>query len=142
MTVDDFRRIALSLAGAEEGSHMGAVDFRVDGRIFATLASAKQGYGNLMLTPEQQAAFVAELPKIFLPVHGGWGRMGTTHIRLASASEDVLTGALQTAWKLRVEKNAKSRPKSRSRTPAHPAEQVEAVRPQRKKPGTARRRQT
>lgn len=102
----DFRRIALSFEGAEEGSHMGAADFRVGGRIFATLASQKDGYGNLMLTPELQAEFVEELPEVFLPIHGGWGKMGATHIRLAKASEDVLTGALRAAWKLRVEKNA------------------------------------
>lgn len=107
MNANDFRRIALSFVGAEEGSHMGAVDFRVGGRIFATLASVKQGYGNLMITPEIQAAFVGDLPEVFLPIAGGWGRMGMTHIRLAEASEDVLTGALHTAWKLRVEKNAK-----------------------------------
>jgi len=104
----DFRRIALSLEGAEESSHMGAADFRVGGRIFATLASEKQGHGNLMLTPEQQAAFVGELPEVFLPIPGGWGRMGMTHIRLAAANKDVLEGALRTAWRLRVEKNAKS----------------------------------
>ena len=115
MTADDFRRIALSLEGAEEGSHMGAADFRVGGRIFATLASVRQGYGNLMLNCEQQAAFVEELPDVFLPIAGGWGRMGMTHIRLAEASEDVLEGALRTAWKLRVEKNAKSRPKKRKK---------------------------
>ena len=92
MKAADFRRIALSLEGAEEGSHMGAADFRVAGRIFATLASEKQGYGNLMLTPEQQADFVRELPDVFLPISGGWGRMGMTHVRLAKASEDVLTG--------------------------------------------------
>lgn len=108
MNAKDFRRIALSLEGAEEGSHMGAVDFRVGGRIFATLASVKQGYGNLMLTPEQQAAFVGEMPEVFLPIAGGWGRMGMTHIRLEAASKDVLEGALRTAWKLRVEKNAKA----------------------------------
>ena len=108
MTIDDFRRISLSMEGAEESSHMGAADFRVGGRIFATLASAKLGYGNLMLTPEQQTAFVEEMPELFLPVHGGWGRMGATHIRLAKASEDVLTGALHTAWKLRVEGNART----------------------------------
>ena len=107
MTPMDFRRIALSLEGAEEGSHMGAVDFRVGGRIFATLASVSEGYGNLMLTPEIQAAFLADAPEVFLPVHGGWGRNGATHIRLAVASEDLLAGALQTAWKLRVEKNKK-----------------------------------
>ena len=107
MNVADFRRIALSLEGAEEGSHMGAPDFRVGGRIFATLASQDEGYGNLMLTPDQQADFVRELPDAFLPVRGGWGRMGATHIRLARASEDVLAGALLTAWRLRVEKNTK-----------------------------------
>ena len=108
MNANDFRRIALSLEGAEESSHMGAADFRVGGRIFATLASEKQGYGNLMLTLERQKAFVDELPEVFLPIAGGWGRMGMTHIRMAAANEDVMTGALQTAWKLRVEKNAKS----------------------------------
>jgi hypothetical protein len=113
MTVNDFRRIALSLEGAEESSHMGQPDFRVGGRIFATLASAKQGYGNLMLTPEQQAAFVEELPKVFVPIAGGWGRMGATHIQLAAADEDILSGALRTAWKLRIEKNAKTKQKSR-----------------------------
>jgi hypothetical protein len=107
MDAEDFRRIALSLEGAEESSHMGAPDFRVGGRIFATLASQSQGYGNLMLTLEQQAAFVEELPEVFLPIAGGWGRMGATHIRLAAASEDVLAGALRTAWKLRLEKNAR-----------------------------------
>jgi hypothetical protein len=108
MDAKDFRRMALSLEGAEEGSHMGAADFRVGGRIFATLASVKQGYGNLMLTPEQQAVFVGEMPEVFVPIAGGWGRMGMTHIRLAEASEDVVEGALRTAWKLRVEKNAKA----------------------------------
>jgi hypothetical protein len=114
MNTNDFRRIALSLEGAEEGSHMGNPDFRVGGRIFATLASARQGYGNLMLTPEQQAAFVEELPEVFVPIAGGWGRMGATHIRLATVNEDVLVGALRTAWKLRLEKNAKSGQKKRT----------------------------
>jgi hypothetical protein len=111
MTARDFRRLALSLDGAEEGSHMGAVDFRVGGRIFATLASVKQGYGNLMLTPEQQAQLVDEMPDVFLPVAGGWGRNGATHVRLAAVSEDVLKGALHVAWKLRVEKNDRALPK-------------------------------
>jgi len=108
MTVADFRRLALSLPGAEEGSHMGSADFRVGGRIFATLASQSKGYGNLMLSPELQADFVAEAPKVFLPVAGGWGRNGATHVRLAEASEDLLAGALQAAWKHRTEKNAKT----------------------------------
>ena len=114
MTASDFRRIALSLEGAEESAHMGAPDFRVGGRIFATLASESQGYGNLMLTPEQQAAFIAEAPEVFLPVAGGWGGNGSTHIRLAAASEDTLAGALHTAWKLWVEKNQKPVTKART----------------------------
>ena len=117
MTAADFRRIALSFEGAEEGSHMGAVDFRVGGRIFATLASVKDGFGNLMLTPEMQAEFGAEAPDLFVPVAGGWGRMGATHIRLAKANRDVLTGALRAAWKLRVDKNAVTRSGGRKRRP-------------------------
>jgi hypothetical protein len=115
MNAADFRRVALSFDGAEEGSHMGATDFRVGGHIFATLASIKEGFGNLMLTPEIQAEFVADAPDVFLPVAGGWGRMGATHIRLAKANRDILTGALRTAWKLRVDKNAASRTSRRAR---------------------------
>jgi len=100
--------MALSLPGAEEGSHMGSADFRVGGHIFATLASQTKGYGNLMLSPELQADFVQEAPDVFLPVSGGWGRNGATHVRLAKANEDLLAGALQAAWKLRTEKNAKT----------------------------------
>jgi hypothetical protein len=115
MDAEDFRRLALSLEGAEESSHMGAPDFRVGGRIFATLASQKQGYGNLMLTPELQAGFIEEMPDVFVPIAGGWGRNGATHVRLAAASEDVLAGALRTAWKLRREMNARAGEKKRTR---------------------------
>jgi hypothetical protein len=120
MNAADFRRIALSFEGAEESSHMGAPDFRVGGRIFATLASESQGYGNLMLTPEVQAEFVRERPDLFVPIAGGWGRMGKTHIRLAEADEDVLTGALRTAWRLRVEKNSKARGTKRAKRRGQP----------------------
>ena len=109
MKAKDFRRLALQLEGAEEGSHMGAADFRVGGRIFATLAHEAKGYGNLMLTPAQQALFVEDQPDIFLPVAGGWGRNGATHVRLEAANEELLSGALRTAWKLRREKNEKTR---------------------------------
>ena len=123
MNIHDFRRLALSLPGAEESSHMGSPDFRVGNRIFATLAAAKLGYGNIMITPEQQAAFVEELPEIFIPIPGGWGRGGATHVNLAAANEDVVLGALQTAHKLRLDKNAKTgskpptaKPKPKSKT--------------------------
>jgi hypothetical protein len=115
MTPSDFRRIALSFPGAQESSHMGAADFRVGGHIFATLASVKEGYGNLMLTPELQADFLADAPDIFLPIKGGWGRMGATHIRLAESTQATLTGALYSAYKLRVQKNEASRTKKPAR---------------------------
>lgn len=95
---------------------MGAVDFRVGGRIFATLASQAQGYGNLVLTPEEQASFCQELPEMFVPIAGGWGRMGMTHIILSKASEDVLRGALHTAWKRRVAANSRAKKKRAPKT--------------------------
>ena len=94
---------------------MGAVDFRVGGHIFATLASINDGFGNLMLTPEIQGEFVGDAPDLFVPVAGGWGRMGATHIRLAKSNRDTLTGALRAAWKLRVDKNAATRSAGRKR---------------------------
>jgi YjbR len=71
-----YRRIALSLPGASEGAHGGHPDFRVGGRIFCTLAYQNEGYGVLMLTPEQQAGMVEDAPEVFSPVPGGWGRVG------------------------------------------------------------------
>lgn len=121
MTTADFRRVALSLEGVEEGSHMGAVDFRVGGRIFATLASAAQGYGNLMLTPEVQREFIAERPDLFVPVKGGWGRMGFTHIVLAQADEATLSGALRTAWQIRVQKKPAAKRRAAGRTSSRPS---------------------
>ena len=115
-TAADFRRIALSFPDTEESSHMGSPDFRVGGHIFATLAHEAHGYGNLMLTPEIQAGFVTDAPEIFIPVAGGWGRNGATHILLAAANKETLHGALHTAYKLRVQKNSESsKRKSKSR---------------------------
>src|SRR5580704_4849196 len=74
--VDLFRGIACSLPGAVESAHMGNPDFRVGGRIFATLSGQARGRGVLKLTPDQQAEFVRELPEVFEPVEKGWGRMG------------------------------------------------------------------
>jgi hypothetical protein len=121
MTAADFRRIALSMEGAEERSHMESPDFRVGGRIFATLASQAHGYGNLMLTPELQSDFLEELPEVFVPIKGGWGRRGMTHIVLARATEDVLAGALRSAWKLRVEMNSRVKNKKSSPRRRRPA---------------------
>jgi hypothetical protein len=129
MKVADFRRLALRLEGAQEGSHMGSADFRVGGRIFATLAHERLGYGNLMLSPAQQAEYVAERPDVFLPIPGGWGNNGATHVRLTLVEEDLLAGALRAAWKLRIEKNQKTSRPARLRGAAKP---VPVRRPRRK----------
>ena len=100
---------------APEESRLTRPSFRVGGRRFGSLASQAQGYGNLHLTLEQQAAFTREAPEIFLPIPGGWGKMGHTHIRLAAANEDVLAGALRSAWRLRMELNAKAGGKRRGK---------------------------
>jgi hypothetical protein len=105
MTAADFRRIALSFPNVAEHKHGGQPAFTVGGRRFAGLASVAQGYGNLVLTPEVQAGFVADAPELFLPIPGGFGRMGHTHILLAAAGSVTLHDALHTAWKLRVDKN-------------------------------------
>jgi hypothetical protein len=115
MTVDDFRELALGFDDTEESAHMGAVDFRVGGRIFATLAHGHLGLGNLMLSPELQKSLIDEAPEVFFPVSGGWGRMGATHIRLAEATPEQLLKGLQLAWNLRVQKNAKSKKPSGKR---------------------------
>jgi hypothetical protein len=99
VTAADFRRIALSMPEAVEGSHFGSADFRVGGKIFATLALEKDGYGVLLLAPEQQAGMVEDAPKIFSAVPGGWGRRGSTRVSLAKVPTDILEAALRTAWR-------------------------------------------
>src|ERR1700744_1686334 len=93
VTAKDYRRIALSLPGASEGSHQGHRDFRVGGKIFCTLAYEKEGYGVLKLSLEEQAGLVEDAPEVFSPVPGGWGRMGMTRVKLDVVSADVLEGA-------------------------------------------------
>ena len=111
MNAGDFRRIAMSLDGVEESSHMGTRDFRVRGRIFATLPPKSPGIGNLMLSPEQQAQYVHEAPDVFQPVAGGWGRMGCTQVLLEKADDDLLHGAIKMAWTRRAENKPKSKSK-------------------------------
>jgi hypothetical protein len=104
MTAKDFQRIALSLPEAVEGQHFGNADFRVDGKIFATLALAKEGFGVLLLTPEQQLGMIEDEPKIFSPVPGGWGKKGSTRVLLAKVPRDILESALRTAWRRKAPK--------------------------------------
>ena len=100
MKAKDFRRIALGLNGAVEKEHMGHPDFRVAGKIFATLFSpdGDEQQGMVKLTPQQQTQFVRDKPDVFEPVKGGWGRKGCTQVRLAAADRVTVRSALLTAW--------------------------------------------
>ena len=81
-----------------EGSHQGHADFRVGKRIFATLGYPDDDWGMVQLTPEQQSVLVEAEPDIFRPVPGGWGKRGSTHVRLARADQATLKSALTIAW--------------------------------------------
>jgi len=93
-----FRRLALSFPDTEERSHMDHPDFRVAGKIFATL-NHDESLGMVKLTPDQQEVFVHDDPKVFEPVNGAWGLKGATHIRLSAATKEMLQNALLAAWK-------------------------------------------
>jgi hypothetical protein len=108
MTPNQFRRIALSLPDAVEGAHMGHADFRVGGKIFATLGHPDPAYGMVQLKPDQQALLAETSPDVFRPVPGGWGRHGSTHVRLAAADATTLRNALTMAWTNRVPKKPKA----------------------------------
>ena len=97
ITIDGFRRLALGLPGVVEAQHMGHPDFRVGGRIFATLGSPDPDWGMVQLTPELQEALVHAQPKIFTPVKGGWGRGGATNVSLRAATVTALRPALALA---------------------------------------------
>jgi hypothetical protein len=105
MTVAQFRKIALSLPESEERSHMAHPDFRVGGKIFATLGSPDTGWGMVKLTPEQQRVFLQAHPKMFLPAQGAWGRQGSTLVRLKDADAEVIAEAMKAAWMGRAPKS-------------------------------------
>jgi hypothetical protein len=99
MSSDRFRKIALTLPEAVEGSHQGHADFRVGKRVFATLGYPDDSWGMVKLTPEQQALLVSAEPDIFRPVPGGWGKHGSTNVCLAKADPTTLKSALTLAWR-------------------------------------------
>ena len=88
-TAADFRRLALSFDGAIEGSHMNHPDFRVNGRIFATIHPDDRR-GMVKLTPDEQARFVSEHPAMFTPENGAWGRQGCTRVDFGAADRETL----------------------------------------------------
>jgi hypothetical protein len=98
MTAQEFRELALSLPEATESAHMGHPDFRVRGKIFATLGPG-EAWGMVKLTPEQQALFVRTEAGVFRSVKGAWGRRGCTNVILEAATEPSVRQALVAAWR-------------------------------------------
>lgn len=109
MRAADFRRIALAMNGAIESAHMDHPDFRVEGRIFATL-HADDKWGMVKLTPEQQQDFVERHAAVFVPEKGAWGRQGCTAVRLDAVDEEDLGEALTLAWR-NIAQKPKPKPK-------------------------------
>jgi hypothetical protein len=98
MTVNQFRRMALSLPEVEERGHMDHPDFRVGGKIFATLGYPDKSWGMVKLTPEQQRIFIQANPNVFKPANGAWGLQGSTLVHLKSADADDVHEAMKAAW--------------------------------------------
>jgi YjbR protein len=117
MSAKDFRRIVLAMKDTLESAHMGHPDFRVNGRIFATLHPDLLS-GMVKLTPDQQLDFVRENPAAFMPEAGAWGRQGCTKVRLDSVDEDTLGEAITLAWQNAVRKGVTglSKPKRTTRS--------------------------
>ena len=111
MTPDSFRKLALGLPDAIESAHMGHPDFRVGGKIFATLGYPREGFAALMLTPEDQAAFVKMHPQAFAPVKNKWGEQGATNVNLRQARVGQVSPAIEAAYETR---RARSRKKGRT----------------------------
>jgi hypothetical protein len=115
MTANRFRRIALAMKDAVEGAHHGHPDFRVGGRIFATLGYPDMTCGTVMLTPEQQPDVVRAHPEAFVPVKGKWGEQGSTTVRLPMVDEEALGEALTLAWQNAAAKGPTKAAKQRTR---------------------------
>jgi hypothetical protein len=98
MSPADFHRIALSMPRAVEVIQMGRPTFRVGRKPFASLGGPQNSTAVVRLTPDQQAAFIAQAPTVFAPATGGWGRLGGTNVQLAAANRAVVEEALAAAW--------------------------------------------
>jgi hypothetical protein len=112
MTSREFRRIALSLPEASEQAHMDHPDFRVAGKIFATLGYPEDGWGMVKLTPLEQEMFVKAQPTVFVPAKGTWGQRGATCVRLKGVRAATLRRALRAAWLLAAPKPLTSKLKA------------------------------
>ena len=111
MTANDFRKLALALPETEERQHMDHPDFRVAGKIFATLGYPDKTHAMVKLSPEDQHYFSKDFPEAFIPVKGAWGRRGATSVHLKAARKETLSKAIEAAWRNTAPKHLVARPK-------------------------------
>lgn len=98
MRQEEFRALALAFPEAVESSHFDTADFRVRGKIFATLREA-DGRAVLKLSPDEQQLLMETSPGLFEPVKGSWGQKGWTRIDLDRADADTARHAMGIAWR-------------------------------------------
>jgi hypothetical protein len=116
MTIDDFRKMALGIPSAIERSHMNHPDFRVAGKIFASLGVPDKQWGMVKLTPEQQRAFIKNEPQVFKAASGAWGRQGCTNVYLPAAKADIVRAALDAAAETVANRKQRKTPNVQRRT--------------------------
>jgi hypothetical protein len=116
MTIDDFRGMALEIPNAVEQSHMNHPDFRVAGKIFASLGVPDENWGMVKLTLEQQRAFIEKAPQVFKPASGAWGRQGYTNVYLAAAKASIVRATLVAGAKNVANRKQRKTPNVRRRT--------------------------
>jgi hypothetical protein len=105
VTPDQFRHLVLSFPEASESAHMSHPDFRVGGKIFATLGYPDDEHGMVILPPAEQQRFARASPKVFAPAKGAWGKRGSTTVHLEAADKATLKRAMEIAWRNKAPKD-------------------------------------
>jgi hypothetical protein len=116
MTTDQFRKIALKIPASIERTHMNHPDFRIAGKIFASLGVPDENWGMVKLTPEQQRTFVEKAPDVFKPCKGAWGRQGYTNVYFPAATVSVVRAALDVAANTVANRKQRKTPNVERRT--------------------------
>ena len=97
MTPNEFRKLALGIPGAIESQHGGHPDFRIAGKVFASLGVPDESRGMVKLSPDEQVSLMEEAPEVFQPFKGSWGTRGYTSVDLEFAGSALLRAALKSA---------------------------------------------
>jgi hypothetical protein len=121
MTPNEFRKLALSFPQTEEREHMAHPDFRVAGKIFATMGYPDKTRAMVKVTPVEQEMLVQAEPNVFSPVKGAWGRKGSTSVLLKAAKKESIRRALAAAWELHAPSGGAGQKRVRRQTTSQSA---------------------